>query len=198
MCIRDRSQGRLRRYSTFHNCDCDTCSKGVQFIGAGALACTFGGSSHLYVSCNASSIQILLCWLIAAFICRTTIPGAIDVVFCSDQSADSWIVKEVETIRREGKVPHVRLCSQTISCCVPPPFCISLGFMRSASTFDIIVDQCEHQAGGSAISVTCIVDAYIVACITSVPECHPTCQWLCCHTLYSICMHACMPTTCIA
>ncbi|DBA89748.1 TPA: hypothetical protein ACH3X2_004626 [Trebouxia sp. C0005] len=38
---------------------------------------------------------------------RTTIPGAIDVVFCSDQSADSWIVKEVETIRREGKVPHV-------------------------------------------------------------------------------------------
>lgn len=38
---------------------------------------------------------------------RTTIPGAIDVVFCSDQSADSWIVREVEIIRREGKVPHV-------------------------------------------------------------------------------------------
>ncbi|DBA94350.1 hypothetical protein WJX77_011518 [Trebouxia sp. C0004] len=38
---------------------------------------------------------------------RTTIPGAIDVVFCSDQSADTWIVREVETIKREGKVPHV-------------------------------------------------------------------------------------------
>ncbi|DBB12063.1 TPA: hypothetical protein ACH3X3_006176 [Trebouxia sp. C0006] len=38
---------------------------------------------------------------------RTTIPGAVDVVFCSDQSADSWIVKEAEIIRREGKTPHV-------------------------------------------------------------------------------------------
>ena len=83
-------------------------------------------------------------------LCRTTIPGAIDVVFCSDQSADSWIVREVETIRREGKVPHVRLCPQTISCCVTPFSLCQTGnlnaVMKAALTFDTVVYQSEHQA----------------------------------------------------
>jgi hypothetical protein len=52
-------------------------------------------------------------------LCRTTIPGAIDVVFCSDQSADSWIVREVETIKREGKIPHVRLWPQSFDVTYP-------------------------------------------------------------------------------
>lgn len=46
-------------------------------------------------------------------------PGQIDVVFCSDQTADSWIVKEVATIKQEGKVPHV-------SCTTPDLFTGSL------------------------------------------------------------------------
>jgi len=62
--------------------------------------------------------------MLISCLCRTTIPGAVDVVFCSDQSADSWIVKEAEIIRREGKTPHVGLYPQTISCCVSPPVCV--------------------------------------------------------------------------
>lgn len=33
--------------------------------------------------------------------------GQIDIVFCSDQSADLWIVKEVETLKKEDKHPHI-------------------------------------------------------------------------------------------
>ena len=39
--------------------------------------------------------------------CRRAGVGQIDIVFCSDQSADLWIVKEVETLKKEDKHPHV-------------------------------------------------------------------------------------------
>lgn len=39
---------------------------------------------------------------------RETLPGGVDVVFCSDQSADSWLVREAGKLQKEGKTPQVR------------------------------------------------------------------------------------------
>ncbi|KAL3159183.1 hypothetical protein ABBQ32_011166 [Trebouxia sp. C0010 RCD-2024] len=40
---------------------------------------------------------------------RETLPGGVDVVFCSDQSADSWLVREASKLRKEGETPQVKL-----------------------------------------------------------------------------------------
>lgn len=38
---------------------------------------------------------------------RTTLRGGVDVVFCSNQSADSWLIHEVDRLQKEGKAPQV-------------------------------------------------------------------------------------------
>ena len=141
-----------------HLCDCDfdTCSKDVvHTTELLALLHAYSGSSFSYnlLQCIINQDIVVLAdtqHTLISCLCRTTIPGAVDVVFCSDQSADSWIVREVETIRREGKVPHVRLCPQTISCCVTPFSLCQTGnlnaVMKAVLTVDTVVYQSEHQS----------------------------------------------------
>ena len=48
---------------------------------------------------------------------RSTIPGGVELVFCSDQSADTWIVREVDVLQAEGKVPQASYAGLLFCCC---------------------------------------------------------------------------------
>ena len=56
---------------------------------------------------------------------RNTLVGGVDVVFCSDQSADSWLVWEVDNLQQKGKTPqvcfHTLELTDCIICILPQP-----------------------------------------------------------------------------
>lgn len=81
------------------------------------------------------------------YACRSTIPGGVEIVFCSDQSADTWLVREVEVLQAEGKTPQVSSPGPLLCCCA--------SIYRTLASACIVI-LVLLWAGGYPMSKTCV------------------------------------------